>query len=82
MPSLHRHCTNLCGGDSLALALSTLAAGKVLVTVGNIGGLSDSLLSLSEDELDVAWVGHVWVDLGAKSVKRSRTHRGVMLTRP
>jgi hypothetical protein len=28
-----------------------------------IGSLLHDLLALGEDQLDVAWVGHVWVDL-------------------
>lgn len=35
----------------------------MLVTLGDGIGLLDDLLSLGEDELDVAGVGHVGVDL-------------------
>lgn len=51
--------------EELAGALGTLAG----VQVGGLGlgegiwGLLDDFLGLGEDELDVAWVGHVWVDL-------------------
>lgn len=33
-----------------------------LTTLNGLG-LLDDLLSLGEDQLDVTWVGHVWVDL-------------------
>ena len=32
-------------------------------TGNSLWGLLDDLLALGEDHLDVAWVGHVWVDL-------------------
>lgn len=60
-PSARRR---LSGGDGLALALASLAAAQVLVLTGNdVGGLLNDLLALGEDQFDVAWVGHVWVDL-------------------
>lgn len=34
---------------------------------GSLGGLGDLLVSLGEDELDVAGVGHVGVDLEEKN---------------
>jgi hypothetical protein len=52
---------HLCGGDGLAVALSTLAG--VDADTGILGGLLNDLLALSEDHLDVAGVGHVRVDL-------------------
>lgn len=55
---------HLCGalGDGTAGTLATLAAGKVGLLEG-LWTLLDDLGTLSEDHLDVAWVGHVWVDL-------------------
>lgn len=49
-------------GKSLADAGTTLARAKVL-TADNGIGLLDNLLSLGQDELDVAGVRHVRVDL-------------------
>jgi len=51
---------HLCGGDGLAVALSTLAG--VDADTGILGGLLNDLLALSEDHLNVAGVGHVRVD--------------------
>ena len=53
---------NLCGGDRAADADTTLSRREVVVAVDGLG-LLDGLLSLGEDELDVAGVGHVRVDL-------------------
>ena len=51
----------LSSGDSLAEAGTTLARAEVLTLNGL--GLLDNLLTLGQDELDVAGVGHVRVDL-------------------
>lgn len=54
------------GTADLGAALAGRQAGSL---EGGLGGLGDLLISLSEDELDVAGVGHVGVDLkGKKSV--------------
>jgi hypothetical protein len=53
---------DLSGSDSLAETGTTLARVKVL-TLNNSIGLLDNLLTLGQDELDVAGVGHVRVDL-------------------
>lgn len=53
---------NLCGGDGLADTDGALAGGEAL-TASNLVGLLDNLLTLGQDELDVAGVGHVRVDL-------------------
>lgn len=51
------------GGDGLADAGTTLPGAKVGVTASDGLGLLDDLLTLGQDELDVAGVGHVRVDL-------------------
>lgn len=67
-PSIH-HNTNesapgdLGGGDGLAHARTTLSRVQALLTGDNSLGLLDDLLGLGKDELDVAGVGHVGVDL-------------------
>jgi hypothetical protein len=45
-------------------------------------GLLDGLLSLSEDELDVARVGHVGVDLSLKLAKDTNEKKSGEHTRP
>lgn len=52
------------GGQGLAGADAALPGGEMLVTANDGLGLLDDLLALGEDELDVAGVGHVGVDLG------------------
>lgn len=54
---------HLSGSDGTADASATLAGGKVSLLADNGLGLLDDLIGLSEDELDVAGVGHVGVDL-------------------
>jgi hypothetical protein len=54
--------SNLSSGDGLANAGTALPRAKVLIANDSLG-LLDSLLGLGEDELDVAGVGHVGVDL-------------------
>lgn len=58
---------HLCGSEGLAETGATLSAGQVL-TANNLLGLLDNLLSLSQDELDVAGVRHVRVNLEKKLV--------------
>lgn len=60
----HRLCLN----ESTAELSTTLAGAEADLLV--LGGLGDGLLSLGEDELDVAGVGHVGVDLIDMSVLR------------
>ena len=55
----------LCGGNGLAAGSTTLSAAQVGFTV-EILGLLDNLVTLSEDQLDVARVRHVRVDLEFK----------------
>lgn len=58
------HLLGAGNGGLLGAAGTTLAAGKVLLLAGNLlRGLLDNLGALSEDQLDVAGVGHVRVDL-------------------
>lgn len=54
--------TRLCLDESTAGLLTTLPGAEVLLALGN-GALLDVLLTLGQDELDVARVGHVGVDL-------------------
>lgn len=66
--SIARHPSSsridLGGGDGLADAGTTLPGVQADILTGNNGvGLLDNLLSLGEDQLDVAGVGHVGVDL-------------------
>lgn len=49
-------------GDSLANADTTLSGAEVLITNNSLG-LLDNLITLDQDHLDVAGVGHVRVDL-------------------
>lgn len=59
----------LCGSDGLAAESTTLSRAQVGVLAGNDGlGLLDNLLTLGKDELDVARVRHVGVDLNVGSV--------------
>ena len=56
------HITNrLCGGNGLAAGSTTLSAAQVGITVDL--GLLDDLITLGEDQLDVAGVRHVGVNL-------------------
>ena len=56
--------SNLCGSNGAAAALGTLPGVEAgLVTVDGLGCLLNNLLTLGKNHLDVAWVGHVWVDL-------------------
>lgn len=45
------------------------------MTLNNLGGLLDDLLALGEDQLNVAGVGHVRVDLweGQQMIERWKT---------
>jgi hypothetical protein len=52
------------GTADLGAALAGRQAGSL---EGGLGGLGDLLISLGEDELDVAGVGHVGVDLKGKN---------------
>lgn len=53
---------HLSGGDGLAETSTTLTVAQA-GAVSNLLGLLDDLLSLGEDELNVAGVRHVRVDL-------------------
>lgn len=56
--------TCLGGGDGLADARTALPRVQTDILAGDNGiGLLDDLLGLGEDQLDVAGVGHVGVDL-------------------
>lgn len=64
LPFSHPHkllLEHLCGGEGLAKAGTTLAGVEVLAAY-NLLGLLDNLLTLSQDELDVARARHVGVD--------------------
>lgn len=65
-PSIHHNTTEsgkLGGGNGLANARTTLSRVQALLLTDDSLGLLDDLLGLGEDELDVAGVGHVGVDL-------------------
>lgn len=53
-------CTPLCGGDGAAGSATLLPGVQAL---SNLLGLLDGLVGLGKDELDVARVRHVGVDL-------------------
>jgi len=56
--------THLCSSDSTTLTSTTLSRAQVsILTTNNSLRLLYNLLALSQDQFDVAWVGHVWVDL-------------------
>ena len=58
---------HLRGGDGLAAQGTALSGAQVGVLAGDGGiGLLDHLLTLGQDQLDVAGVGHVGVDLRSK----------------
>jgi len=59
---INNFTTTLRGGDSLADTDTTLSGAEVLVTDNSLG-LLDNLVTLDQDHLDVAGVGHVRVDL-------------------
>lgn len=62
-PFASHSATALCGGDGLAGAGGALAGVEAeSITAGNLLGLGDNLVTLGQDELDVAGVGHVGVD--------------------
>lgn len=67
IPSIHLPLLGWGELEELAGTLSTLAGVEVGAlasgTSDGLRSLLDNLLALGEDELDVAWVGHVWVDL-------------------
>lgn len=64
IPLTNSRPSHLSGSDGLAHAGTTLSRVQAtLLTRDNSLGLLDDLLSLGEDQLDVAGVGHVGVDL-------------------
>lgn len=67
----------LSGGDSLAETGTALARAEVLALDNSIG-LLDNLLTLGQDELDVAGVGHVGVDTTVGTVCPSSLLRGLV----
>lgn len=76
---------DLGGGEGLADAGTTLPRVEAdLLTGNNSVGLLDDLLSLGEDQLDVAGVRHVGVDLRHGQSGRScgRFHRWLRVTEP
>ena len=79
-PSIHHDTVSalgdLGGGDGLAHARTTLSRVQALLTADNSLRLLDDLLGLGEDELDVAGVGHVGVDLDHTSQNKSRRRSG------
>lgn len=62
---------NLCGSDGLSSQASLLAGveSEGLLLLGLLS-LLDDLILLGDDDLDVGWVGHVWVDLENRSALR------------
>ena len=60
-----RSVGGLRGGDGLPAESTTLSGAQMRrLTTNNSLGLLDNLLTLGQDELDVARVRHVGVDLG------------------
>ena len=60
----HPIIPRLCGSDGAADLRATLSGGQAdLFALDDLGTLLDDLLTLGQDELDVAGVGHVGVDL-------------------
>jgi hypothetical protein len=79
--------SNLSSGDGGALAGTTLS--RAQVQLASLDGLSlgHNLLALGKDQLDVAGVRHVWVDLKLQSVTmldllRTASMGRWLLTRP
>jgi len=70
MSTLKLTASDLSSGDSLANAGTALPRAKVGILANNRLGLLNGLLGLGEDELDVARVGHVGVDLHHVSFER------------
>lgn len=59
----------LCLDEGTADLSTTLAGAEVsTLLLDNLGSLLDGLLTLGKDELDVAGVGHVGVDLDSQLV--------------
>lgn len=54
---------HLSSSDSTTLTGSTLSRAQMLLTTCNSLRLLNYLLTLGQDQFDVAWVRHVWVDL-------------------
>lgn len=67
-PSPKSLMPHLCGSDSLAAESTTLSRAQVGVLADNGLGLLNDLLTLGKDQLDVAGVRHVGVDLYVESV--------------
>lgn len=64
-PLTPSYAIRLCLNESTADLGATLAGREAgLLLKGGLGALLDLLIGLGEDELDVAGVGHVRVDLG------------------
>lgn len=62
-PSSVPQQNHLSRGDSTAVTGTTLSRAQVKLTTLNSLALGNDLLGLGKDKLDVAWVGHVRVDL-------------------
>jgi len=52
----------LCGSDGTSRPQTSLSAAQSLITLDDILALLDNLVTLGKDQLNVAWVAHVWVD--------------------
>jgi hypothetical protein len=75
---------HLCSGNSTTLTRTPLSRAQVcLLTANNCLRLLHNLLTLGQDQLDVAWVGHVWVDLStSQHIFNTSILLLVFLTRP
>ena len=68
-------CNPLCLSQGLADLVATLAGRQASLGVeGGLGTLLDLLLGLGEDQLDVAGVGHVRVDLETISTRHGKSN--------
>ena len=76
-----RNIANLSSDSKTSIATTLSRVQSNILTTSNSLWLLYDLLSLGENQLDVAWVGHIWVDL--YSLAWDQLHlQMVKLTRP
>jgi hypothetical protein len=75
--------TPLVTNEKTAVTSTTLSrVQSQTFTISNLLRLLYDLLALSKNQLDVAWVRHVWVDLEAMLVNALCARKDIILTRP